>query len=225
MKKKIFALALLSFTVFIALTPSALAESVPAPVHVLVIVDDDALLFFAAMPNKPVGDVFLWACYILEAGSEPFWTNFQIDFVPSVIRFWQSPQTNNLNDLLAYAIVTFPMPTDIEIRYVLTGQCFYLIGGLASPAANSFIITTYAPPIERLWQHEASHLYHVGDHAVTDLTPCIINYWYPWYPAWCSGCWNTIYSNCFHFGFSFPIRPHAFPSEPSFPEDVVNPEA
>lgn len=202
---------------------------VPAPVNTMVIVDDDALAFFAVS-----GGIFGYnsngyvaAMDILEGGDNPFWSNFQIDFVVSDLRYWASPNTD-MKSLLAWAMATFPKPSGIDVRYVLTGQNTFPIGGIAY--YDTFIVSAYVVlynlgvRIENTWQHEASHLYYCGDHGWLDFTPCIMNYWYPWFAAWCSGCWSTIYRNRFRFGsyysgiLSFPINPSPIAKEITEPE-------
>jgi len=178
----------------------------PAPVNTMVIVDDDALAFFVIYGptlGGGSGNAFEWAINILEAGDDPFWSSFNIDFVASDIRYWESPNTTpvDIYSLMAWVMTTFPTPSGIDVRYVLTGQNTWPFGGLCYD--DTFIISAWAAilnfqPLQNLWQHEASHLYHVGDHAITDFTPCVMNYWYPFLAFWCSGCSSTIYANRFH---------------------------
>lgn len=217
MNKKILAIGLiLYFALLLGTTPSALAVQVPAVVHTLVIVDIEAISFYSVYGFLTGGgiDVFAWANSIVEAGDDPFNTQFDIDFTVTNYYVGSSGVIGNwVGDLLAWAR-SIPKPTGVEAKFFLTGREIFPVGGAAQEdtiVLTAWDVFMYSMPI--LWQHEMSHIYRAWDHDPLDYsTVCVMNYNIQT-TQWCSNHWNAVYWNRFHFGSSSRWGPSGSPIE------------
>jgi hypothetical protein len=178
----------------------------------MIIVDDDMKAHYEAIIGTSVtwSDVYEWANNILEAGDDPFDSEFDIPFITVEYRQWNSP-AGTAEQLLAWGQQAFPKPSHIDVTVIMTGQDLFPVGGVAERMGDAFLISTkagnYLMPLANLWQHEASHLYDAPDHAdfwEALFTYCIMSYiWALVTRSWHSDCWQTIYENRFRFGTTY----------------------
>jgi len=172
-------------------------------VYTVVVVDDTMKQMMEGILQRSCtwSEVKDWAYNILEAGDDPFFSTFSINFYIVKYWCWEIGRQSLLDELYMAQKTFWPLCPDwYDCMVIMSGNMDGLTIGWSELLGDAFIMCVgfFGIPLANVFQHEASHLYDANDHKGWSalFTWCIMSYmWSALTRSWCGGCKDKINSN------------------------------
>jgi hypothetical protein len=143
----------------------------PQTVKVALIVDDNMLnIYKSTNPYAPFNECMQWAyecAYNITSKGNVILGGYDITFQIEHIAYWESPNNVGYVALLDAIQAVDPRGIGDSVLILMTGQSDLPIAGVANRGGRHFVMGVGIPnvPVDRLFAHEASHLYRCEDHS------------------------------------------------------------
>jgi hypothetical protein len=142
----------------------------PQTVKVALIVDDNMLNKYKyTNPYAPFNECMQWAetwAKNITAYANNILVNYSITFEIEHIAYWESPNNVGYEALLDAIQAVDPRGIGDSVVILMTGQFDGSHAGVSNRGGRHFVMGVAIPnvPVDRLFAHEASHLYRCKDH-------------------------------------------------------------
>jgi hypothetical protein len=176
----------------------------PQTVKVALIVDDNMLNTYKyTNPYAPFNECMQWAetwAKNITAYANNILGNRSITFQIVDIAYWESPNNVGYEALLDAIQAVDPRGIGDSVVILMTGQSDGTHAGVSNRGGRHFVMGVAIPnvPVDRLFAHEASHLYRCKDHPTSG---CLMNSSPPTLATdqYCSVCYQTMSDNANKF--------------------------